>query len=240
MTRAVPVATGILALWRVPLLVLSLLATPAHSAGPRAPWVGKTLDGIACTGGSPGNFGPFDYVTRKDKLPVVENRHFTPQVEQLARAESGHEAIGDVSYTLTRFPNHHRALYSVVRYSLGEVPASTRREYHAECYLQRAINFSPSDPVPRMLYGLYLHRLGKLEQALEHYQVAEQIAPHDPGLLYNYGLALFEAGDYEASYKYARKAYDYGVTFPALKQKLQRAGYWNEGKQTHPDGTTKQ
>lgn len=226
MTRFMPAATKIPPPWRVLMLVLAVLTAPAHSAEPAAPWVGETLKGRACTGGNAGNFGPFDYVTRKDKLPVVENRHFTPQVEQLARGESTTEAMGDVNYTLTKFPNHHRALYSAVRYSLGEVPASSKGDYYAECYLQRAIHFSPSDPVPRMLYGLYLHRLGKLEQSLEHYRAAEQMAPHDPNLLYNYGLALFDAGNYEDSYQYARKAYEYGMEFPALKRKLQQAGHW--------------
>jgi len=212
--------------WRLPVLALVMLSIPTHSAGPSAPWVGEALNGIACTGSKTRTFGPYDYATNKDKLPVVENRHFTPQVEQLARGETTGNAMGDVNYTLTMFPNHHRALYSAVRYSLGEGPNSSKRDYYAECYLQRAINFSPSDPVPHMLYGLYLHRLGNLEQSLEHYRTAESIAPTDPNLLYNYGLALFDAGEYKASYEHARKAYDYGIQFPALKRKLQEIGHW--------------
>ena len=193
-----------------------------------APWVGATLNGATCTGGNPGNFGPFDYITNKNKLPVVERRHFTAQVEQLVQGETAPHPMGDVSYTLVRFPNHHRALYSAVRYSLGEAPKSSRGNYYAECFLQRAINFSPSDPVPQMLFGLYLHRLGHLRGAIDHYRVAEQMAPNDPNLLYNFGLALFDAGRYEEASQYARKAYDHGVEFPALKRKLKKAGYWQQ------------
>jgi tetratricopeptide (TPR) repeat protein len=207
---------------------LLLLIGPAGAGAEPAPWVGVALNGAACTGGNPGNFGPFDYITNKEKLPVVERRHFTVQVEQLVQGETAPHPMGDVSYTLVRFPNHHRALYSAVRYSLGEATKSTRENYHAECFLQRAINFSPADPVPRMLFGLYLHRLGHLPSAIEHYQVAEQMAPNDPNLLYNYGLALFDAGRYEEANHYAVKAYNLGVEFPALKRKLKNAGYWQQ------------
>lgn len=199
--------------------------SPASVAADPAPWVGMSFGGVTCKGGSAGNFGPYDYVTDKEKLPVVERRHFTPQVEQLVKGESTLDPMRDVNYTLVRFPNHHRALYSAVRFSLGEA-SNSKGNYSAECYLQRAINFSPSDPVPHMLFGLYLHRLGKLDQSLKHYRVAEKMAPNDANLLYNFGLALFDSGNFSESYEYAKRAYDSGMDFPALKRKLQQAGYW--------------
>ena len=127
--------------------------SPASVAADPAPWVGMSFGGVTCKGGSAGNFGPYDYVTDKEKLPVVERRHFTPQVEQLVKGESTLDPMRDVNYTLVRFPNHHRALYSAVRFSLGEA-SNSKGNYSAECYLQRAINFSPSDPVPHMLWSL--------------------------------------------------------------------------------------
>jgi tetratricopeptide (TPR) repeat protein len=191
-----------------------------------APWVGETLDGRTCTGGSAGNFGPYDYMTNKAQLPVVENRHFTTRIEQLQGGETTQHAMGDVNYTLTKFPNHHRALYTAVRFSLGEAGGGSRRSYPAECYLQRANYFSPKDAVPYMLYGLYLHQLGQLDQSLEKYQSAEMLAPDDPNLLYNMGLVTFDRGNFEESQRYAIKAYDNGMALPGLKRKLQSAGYW--------------
>ena len=208
-------------------VLMSVLALASHAQAQKAPWVGETLDGRSCTGGDPRNFGPFDYRTDKDRLPVVENRHFTPQVEQLVRGESTLHPMGDASYTLVRFPNHHRALYSAVRFSLGESAYDSLRKYPAECFLQRAIYFRPDDSVPHMLYGLYLHRLGELGQSLEKYQAAEELAPKDANLLYNMGLVYFDSGNYIESRRYAEEAYSFGIQLPGLQRKLEEAGYWD-------------
>lgn len=208
------------------ILSVLLSAIAGSAVAQEAPWVGETLDGRSCTGGDPGNFGPYDYRTDKDRLPVVENRHFTSAVEQLRRGETTQHPMGDADYTLVRFPNHHRALYSAVRFSLGESSHGSLRKYPAECYLQRAIRFRPDDSVPHMLYGLYLHRLGHLEESLEKYQAAEERAPDDPNLLYNMGLVHFDSGNYEASRRYAEQAYSHGIELPGLRRKLQEAGHW--------------
>lgn len=184
------------------------------------------MDGIACTGGDPRGYGPFDYRVDKDKLPVVENRHFTSEVEQLKRGNTTLNPMADASYTLVRFPNHHRALYSAVRFSLGESSFNSLNVYPAECFLQRAIEFAPNDSVPYMLYGLYLHRLGQLDQSLEMYQRAEELAPHDANLLYNMGLVHFDRGNFDESYRYAKTAYSLGIELPGLRRKLEEAGYW--------------
>lgn len=203
------------------------LSTVAGSAiAQKAPWVGETLDGRACTGGQPGSYGPYDYTTDQDLLFRVDDNHFSPQVEQLIAGDTTRHPMGDVLYTLVRFPNHHRALYTAVRFSLGESSFGSLRRYPAECFLQRAIRFSPEDPVPHMLYGLYLHRLGQHEQSLEKYQVAEELAPNDTNLLYNLGLLHFDIGNYEESYQYAVEAYSHGIEFSGLRRKLQEAGHW--------------
>jgi len=206
-------------------LLLCFFCT-ALASDSSAPWLGESLHGAACQGPSAGNFGPYDYLVHKDKLPLVERRHFTLQVEQLVRGETTQNAMGDVRYTLVRFPNHHRALYSAVRFSLSSSDEAMRRRYPAECFLQRAIHFSPRDPVPLMLYGLYLHRLGKLDQSLQKYQLAEELAPNDTNLLYNLGLVHFDRKNYDVSHRYAVKAYSQGIALPGLKRKLEQAGYW--------------
>ncbi len=205
-----------------------LLALPgmARSSGAAAPWVGEDHSGRPCNGRNPGNFGPFDYRYDKEKLPVVERRHFTRRIEQLQERENTQHPIREVRYTLTRFPNHHRALNTAVLFSLRKGDTAEGRGHPAECFLQRAINFRPEDPVPHMLYGLYLHRLGRPEAALEFYRRAEQLTPTDANLLYNMGLVHFDSENYEESRHYAEEAYSRGIELPGLRRKLQEAGHW--------------
>jgi tetratricopeptide (TPR) repeat protein len=212
------------------LFTLSLAETAAAAGRGNAPWVGESLSGKACAWSDPGNFGPFDYNIDKDKLPVVENHHFTREVEQLQKGSTAPYPIGDVSYTLVKFPNHPRALYSVIRFSLSTAPKANweKRFPPAECYLQRAINYSPTDSTPYMLYGLYMHRLGNLEESLAMYKRAEKLAPNDINLAYNMGLLLYDAELYDESYQYAKKAYDGGMNPPGLKRKLDEKGYWKQ------------
>lgn len=209
------------------MLFVGLSAVAGSAVAQKAPWVGETLDGRACRGGDvPRNFGPFDYITERENLFRVDDNHFSPQVEQLRQGDTTRHPMGDVDFTLIRYPNHHRALYTAVRFSLGESKFGELRKYPAECYLQRGINFSPEDSVPYMLYGLYLHRLGHLDESLEKYQAAEELAPKDPNLLYNLGLLHFDIGNYELSQQYATEAYSLGIEFPGLRRKLQEAGHW--------------
>ena len=82
--------------------------------------------------GSLGNsFGPYDYrsdyyvpapgdqESHQTKRGLVDGAHFTRRVEMLMGAQSGGQ-IGppgaDLDYTLRAFPNHHRALMSVMKY----------------------------------------------------------------------------------------------------------------------------
>ena len=208
-------------------IAFASLSSGAFSADRTAPWVGTTLDGRQCQARGNDQAIKFDYITDKSSLQVVERFHFTPEVEQLIRGNTTASPIKDIDYTLIKYPNHPRALYSAVRFSLSNAPQQLIKQYPAECYLQRAMQFSRGDPVPPMLFGLYLHRLGKLDQSLSQYRIAEKLAPNDPNLMYNLGLLLYDQEKYEESYRYAKRAYDLGLTFPALKKKLQDAGYWN-------------
>ena len=153
--------------------VVLVLALPpqVHArkpGGEGAPWVGDDHSGRPCKGGDPRRFGPYDYRFHQEKLPIVEFRHFTPPVERLQHGESTLEPIKDVDYTLVRFPNHHRALNTAVIFSVRDGKTELGRRFPAECYLKRAINFSPDDPMPYMLYGMYLHRLGNHGEAIDY------------------------------------------------------------------------
>jgi hypothetical protein len=111
------------------------------------------------------HYGPYDYsnpVHYREKLPIVERAHFNRDVESLRRGQTSYRPGEDLDYTLRAFPNHHRALYSMLQYHRqfpqAAKPPGTR--YPAFCWFQRAVVFAPQDPVPYMLYGLYLSQVG--------------------------------------------------------------------------------
>lgn len=195
-----------------------------------APWVGTEINGSSCRGKRQA-YGPYDY-TRPDhrgaSLRLVEGAHFMPRVNQLVEDRADSTVINDIDYTLRAFPNHHGALYAVTRYwfmpdSNKRVP-NKRLETPPECYFQRAINFKPDDGTAIMLYGLYLHRLHRHDDALEQYKRAETL--HESAQLsYNMGLLYFDMKKYEDSMVYAKKAYAQGYPLPGLSNKLKNKGY---------------
>ncbi len=220
------------------LLIASCLNPMAH-ADERAPWVGETLEGEKCVGKSIG-FGPYDYLRRANlpaELEVVENAHFTPEVENL---ESGNtsSAINDIAYTLMAWPNHHRALHSAMKYRMmfWEWPEKSQVP-PAECQMQRAMAFSPNDPIPYMMFGLLLHKSQQYEKALFVYRKANDLRPDDILTLYNMGLTLVELEQYDEAKQVANTVYGAGMPLPGLKNKLIAAGQWGSSAQA-PAKTT--
>lgn len=190
-------------------------------------------------------FGPFDYrdpSVRQGSSPplwLVEMAHFTPSVENLIKGNTG-AIIGDIDYTLRAFPNHPRALYSISRYerqqiaksrSQGKIytpPLNEGRGWpsSAECYFDRAIRWRPNDPNVRLIYGIHLHLMGKLDEALRQYQFSERIQPNSSDLNYNMGLLYFDFKQYSLAKQYAKRAYELRYPLPGLRRKLAGIGQW--------------
>ncbi|MBU3910160.1 MAG: tetratricopeptide repeat protein [Gammaproteobacteria bacterium] len=182
-------------------------------------------------------YGPFDYWVDKNMLGVVEDHHFTPEVESLVRGKSGYIG-GDIDYTLRAFPNHPRALLAMVR--LGEKIRSERpggANYSVRCYLDRAIRFRPNDSMARMIYSFYLVKRKKNAEALEHLEVATQHATESGNLHYNLGLVYIDLGKYDRALQHAQEAYRLGFNLPGLRAKLEKAGKWQDppAAKTEPD-----
>ncbi len=217
-----------------PFLLIYLLAnvTTPSIASPigHAPWVGESLKGAPCLGENE-NFGPFDYLQRQSlqgQLNIVESYHFTPEVEQLIRGKTGDSPLGDLDYTLRAWPNHHRALYSVIQHRINTFKQNTHLRYPpAECYLQRAMRFSSKDTTVHMLYGILLQRTGRREQALKEYERACELDPNNVQAKYNLALLLVELKRYSEAKDYADKLYGRGFPLPGLRDKLKAAGQWN-------------
>lgn len=171
-------------------------------------------------------YGPYDYrdpVNRRDKLPVVERFHFTPDVESLRQGRSG-SVIGDLRYTLRAFPNHPRALSAVGRYGLsgGRIPADDYIQ-SVDCYFERAIAFTPGDAAVHAIYANYLFKLGNREDARKHYEEALRLAPESIEISYAAGLFFVDVGELERAKTLAEIAYGNGYPLPGLRNKIAAA-----------------
>lgn len=198
-----------------------------------ANWVGNDLTGAPCKGRTP-NYGPFDYSKRTTPNPgnltIVEDRHFTPEIENLLKGNSSATPAGDLDYTLIAWPNHHRALLSAIKYQLNYKAKISKDgpSNSAECYLQRAIHFSPDDPVPYSLYGYLLRKINHQKEAVKYFEKAMELAPKNSKIAYSFSLLLIDLKLYDDALKYAKIAYQNKNAPNGLKHKLQKLEVWTE------------
>jgi len=130
---------------------------------------------------------------------------------------------------LNAWPNHHRALLSVVRYQLKineKLSKDSPLSSAPECYFQRAANFSPTDGVTKSLYGYYLRKIGRLKEAATLYEEAIKLAPGISKIEYAYSLLLIDLKKYDQALVHAKNAYKHGTPPPGLKKKLMALGVW--------------
>jgi tetratricopeptide (TPR) repeat protein len=168
-----------------------------------------------------------DYTNHADRkqLGIVEKFHFTEDVRTLRKGASSY-LIDDLEYVLNFFPNHHPALNALARLCLRE---GTTRPRHAdadlECRFLWAKRAQPKDAMVPVIQGVYYLRAGESQKAIEALEKAASLAPENPEVHYNLGLALFKLEDYERARTHARKAYRGGYPLPGLRNMLKEAGY---------------
>ncbi len=216
-------------LWITTLL---LAAANAHALG----WIGRDLTGQACSGHAQ-HYGPFDYRRPENhgyRLHIVESYHFDSKVENLIEGMTG-KLPADIDYTLRAFPNHHRALRSMARYSLTTKNPNPKYS-PAECYFQRAEVFVPDDYKVHMMFGIYLHKKHKLQRAKQEYELAVKYAPKSALAHYNLGLLLLDIDDLKGAKKQAKIAAKLGYPLKGLQKRIarmekKRAEEKNEPKQ---------
>lgn len=176
----------------------------------------------------PATRGPFDYRNQRQALQMVESNHFTPPVESLLRGKTGPLAQ-DLSFVLHAFPNHHRALVSVMRYAEREKqPQPGGLDYTVDCYLQRALVFRPDDNVARMLYADWLSRTQRPQEAKQQLDYVRSIAGDNPLTHYNLGLLYFQIGRYDEALTQAHRAIAMGVPMTELRDRLSAKGQWKD------------
>lgn len=182
----------------------------------------------ACGNPFRNHYGPYDYRTASQEQKVtVDSVHFTPTVESLQGGNTSMGPGGDLSYTLNVFPNHHRALMSMMKFALRErtsqPPGSSRT---IQCWFDRGERFRPDDAMVKVIHGMYLMQAGKSGEAVEKLEQARGLEPENPNVQYNLGLAYFDLKMYDKALQSAHAAYAAGFPLPGLRNKLQRAGKW--------------
>jgi tetratricopeptide (TPR) repeat protein len=176
-------------------------------------------------------YGPYDYTNSQhvaNKLPIVERAHFTAVVESLKAGATGVLPGGDIDYTLRAFPNHHRALDAMGRYHL-QYPNTLRppgASWSADCYFKRALAFRPKDWTVHMIYGIYLVREGRKNEAEHFYLEAIELQPGSAEAHHNLSLLYIELKKYELARDHAAKAYELGFPLRGAESKLRRLGEW--------------
>lgn len=188
--------------------------------------------GAPCGNPFVNHFGPFDYRTASpaDKK-LVEDFHFTPGVEAMVRpVNTTYDGMAqDVAYTLHVFPNHPRALLTMMR--LGErhkSPQPPGAKYTVDCYFERAVQFRPDDTVVRGLYATYLARNGRKPEALQHLSIARRAAGDNPMSNYSIGAVYYELGEFDLAVQQAHKAAALGFPGKALENALKNAKQWRD------------
>ena len=175
------------------------------------------------------SYGPFDYRTGRKELEKVERVHFTEDVEMLRRGNTSSTPAGDLNYVLLASPNHYRALMAMANLSIREKKERpTDASFTVPCYFERAIRFAPDDGNVRMVYGTYLFKIGRKEEALKELETAESMSVDSANFHYNIGLIYFDLKNYDKALSHAQRAYQLGYQLPGLKKKLQEAGKWQE------------
>ena len=183
----------------------------------------------------PGQYGPWDYRTDRDKLPIILGAHFTPEVEALVRGKTSETPGGDISYTLVSIPNNHRALIAVMR--LGEKEKTTQPKgsrFSVQCWFERALTFRPDDAVVRMIYSTYLAKQGRAPEAHAHLEQATVHAKDNGFTHYNIGLHYFDMKSYDKALLQAHRAMALGFTQTALREQLQQLGKWSDPPEAPP------
>jgi tetratricopeptide (TPR) repeat protein len=184
-------------------------------------------------------FGPFDYRTERrftstgaeigsPNLKIVEDNHFTAEVEGLMRGKSG-PLGGDINYTLRAFPNHHRALLAMAALGVKEkTPQPKGSFYTVECWFRRAVAWKQDDNVARMLFARWLVQQARAKEAEDELKYVADHAQGNALTLQNIGLIYFDMKNFDQALNYAHKAYAEGLVTPTLKDQLKQAGKWVE------------
>jgi tetratricopeptide (TPR) repeat protein len=208
---------------------------------------GLTL-GIVCLMFSPGalpavggnmeyNNNYFDHLTDWQQLLLKNNEehHLRKATMQW---DSGNPHLveyikQDLQYMLVRWPNHPKALQMV-----ADIAIQTKDSAYAVKWFEKAIDAFPSVYQSYTLYGIYLYRTQKYDNATVEFRKAVELNPNSSETNYNLGLALAAEHKYEEANKYAQRAYGLGYPLDGLRKQLKEAKAWKPLAEENPQQAT--
>lgn len=200
----------------------------ALACGWQAALAASADDGQCLNFTQTGRLSPEDYRKATARLKVVEDYHFGPGPEFLIRPmQVGMTIGGDLDYTLWGYPNHHRALVTLVRLGAREKTDQPRgTQFSIDCYFRRALHIASDDLIVRMLYASYLGSLKRQEDAMRQLAFVVSSAGDNAFTHYNAGLVYLEIGASGEAVAQAKRARELGFEKPGLQEALQRQGKW--------------
>lgn len=205
-------------------IALTLLAGPGHAQFVNMPDADHPCGPIR----TPGHYGPYDYNTNRDKLGVVEWYHFRPQVAALIKPMFSSFGA-DISYTLKAFPNHHRALETLIRLYDREPGAAPRESaFTYDCWFERAMRWRPDDLVARLLWASFLIKTKRPEMATAELAYADATSGEDGFSHHNIGLLYARMGAFDQALVQAHRAQALGFVRDDLRDILVKAGRWSD------------
>lgn len=176
--------------------------------------------------------GHIDYRLRNSS-PVVkkgvhdlETFHMRPALQLFHEGSLFRSIRSDIDFTLRHSPNHHIALQTLIQYEKAggkdyELPSM-------DCYLEWATEFTPDDITVWLIGGYYFWNKKDLDKAEKWYLQAAEIDPESADAHYNLGLLYCERRDYKRALTHAQVAYATGYPLRGLREKLKRAGQWQD------------
>ncbi len=187
--------------------------------------LGLTFMVLAAPGDPESYYGNYS----REHLSAVE-RHHLQQGRDKAKWDNPIYAWRDVEFMLRHFPNHPDALMLAIDLSF-----KSKDMRHAQELFEKAVIFDPKPAAPWVIYGLFFHRHGKLDDAIIRYQEALKRDPDMVEAYYNLGLAYFKLKQYEQANQAAQRAYALGYPLLGLRKKLEKIGEWQAIHKTTPD-----
>lgn len=104
-------------------------------------------------------------------LKIVESAHVAV-IPNWIKQGRFNNAVGDIKYTLDRFPNHPVSLQQ-----LSTVAQMTKNIALAVTYFERAIALFPQYGLTRAQYGLFLVAINNVDAGIERLKQAVEIEP---------------------------------------------------------------
>lgn len=156
----------------------------------------------------------------RELLHNVEKYHLNQGITAMREGKS-YSAWQHFDFILRYFPNHPRGLQL-----MNELTTQIKSPPKGQIYFDRALRLFPNTASNYAVYGIFLHKQGKLDLAIDQYKKAVELSPESASYNYNLGLAYFEKNQLPLSNESAQKAYALGYPLPGLRNKLTKAGAW--------------